>query len=49
MVDEIKAAGAHLRTGAIRSARTSLSSSKKAVASKSADTDRVDEANLWIK
>ncbi len=50
MVDEIKAAGTHFRAGAIRTAKAGLSSSKKALASKSADTDRVEisEMAYWL-
>ncbi len=50
MVDEIKAAGAQLRPGAIKPARVSLSRQKRTQAWKSAEADKVEisEVAYWL-
>ncbi len=50
MVDEIKSAGTHLRSSAIRAARMSASGHKRVLASKSEDSDKVEisEMAYWL-
>ncbi len=50
MVDEIKAAGAHIRSSAIRPTRVSASGEKKALTSKTVESDSVEisEVAYWL-